>query len=86
MVVLFAPWIIRFRKHPAVVGFTRGATAAAAGAIVGAAAVIATQVLVDLTTVAIFAVALVAIWSAKLPEPLLVAGAGIVGFIAFALR
>jgi len=86
MVVLFAPWIIRFRKHPAVVGFTRGATAAAAGAIVGAAAVIATQVLVDLTTVAIFAVALVAIWSAKLPEPLLVASAGIVGFIAFALR
>src|SRR5437868_4290286 len=36
MVVLFAPWIIRYRNHPAVVGFTKGATAAAAGAIVGA--------------------------------------------------
>jgi chromate transporter len=86
MVVLFAPWIIRFRKHPAVVGFTRGATAAAAGAIVGAAAVIATQVLVDVPTVAIFAVALLAIWSAKIPEPLLVAAAGLVGFVAFAAR
>jgi chromate transporter len=86
MVVLFAPWIIRFRKHPAVVGFTRGATAAAAGAIVGAAAVIATQVLVDGPTVAIFAVALLAIWSAKIPEPLLVAAAGLVGFVAFAVR
>ena len=86
MVVLFAPWIIRFRKHPAVVGFTRGATAAAAGAIVGAAAVIATQVLVDVPTLAIFAVALVALWSAKIPEPLLVAGAGIAGIVAFAVR
>jgi chromate transporter len=86
MVVLFAPWIIRFRTHPVVVGFTRGATAAAAGAIVGAAAVIATQVLVDLPTLAIFVVALVAIWSAKIPEPLLVAGAGVVGFVAFAVR
>jgi len=86
MVVLFAPWIIRFRKHPAVVGFTRGATAAAAGAIVGAAAVIATQVLVDIPTLAIFLVALAAVWSAKVPEPLLVSVAGIVGFAAFAFR
>jgi chromate transporter len=86
MVVLFAPWIIRFRRHPAVVGFTRGATAAAAGAIVGASAVIATQVLVDVPTVAIFAAALVAVWSAKVPEPLLVTVAGLVGFVAFAPR
>src|SRR5207244_12586499 len=62
VVVLFAPWITRHRRHPAVQGFTKGATAAAAGAIVGAAAVIATQVLVDLPTVAIFAAALVVLW------------------------
>jgi len=86
MVVLFAPWIIRFRKHPAVVGFTRGATAAAAGAIVGAAAVIATQVLVDVPTLLIFAVALLAVWTAKVPEPLLVAAAGAIGLVAFSLR
>jgi len=86
MVVLFAPWIIRFRKHPAVVGFTRGATAAAAGAIVGAAAVIATQVLVDVPTLVIFGVALGALWSAKIPEPLLVVAAGAVGLVAFAVR
>jgi len=34
-------------RERAVQGFTKGATAAAAGAIVGAGAVIATQVLVD---------------------------------------
>src|SRR2546425_6797017 len=58
MVVLFAPWIMRYRKHPIVVGFTKGATAAAAGAIVGAGAVIGTQVIVDLTTVLVFLAAL----------------------------
>jgi chromate transporter len=86
MVVLFAPWIIRFRKHPAVIGFTRGATAAAAGAIVGAATVIATQVLIDLPTLVIFTLALVAVWSAKVPEPLLVGAAGVLGVFLFAVR
>jgi chromate transporter len=50
MVVVLAPWIMRWRRHPAVRGFTKGATAAAAGAIVGAAGVIATQVIIDIAT------------------------------------
>ena len=86
MVVLFAPWIMRYRKHPIVVGFTKGATAAAAGAIVGAAAVIGTQIIVDVTTVVIFLAGLVVLWRTKLPEPLLVGAAGIVGLVAFAVR
>src|SRR3989449_9441876 len=86
MVVLFAPWIIRFRKHPIVVGFTKGATAAAAGAIVGAGAVIGTQVLVDVVTVVIFLAALLVLWRTKIPEPLLVGAAGFVGLLTFALR
>jgi len=86
MVVLFAPWIIRYRKHPIVVGFTKGATAAAAGAIVGAAAVIGTQVIVDVTTIVIFLAALAVLWRTKLPEPLLVGAAGIIGLAAFVVR
>src|SRR5256712_13638864 len=86
MVVLFAPWIIRFRKHPIVVGFTKGATAAAAGAIVGAGAVIGAQVLVDVVTVVIFLAALLVLWRAKVPQPLLVGAAGIIGLVAFAVR
>ena len=81
MVVLFAPWIIRYRSHPAVQGFTKGATAAAAGAIVGAAAVIATQVLVDIATLAIFALASLALWRTKMPEPLLVGAAAVAGLV-----
>lgn len=83
MVVLFAPWIMRYRSHPAVQGFTRGATAAAAGAIVGASAVIATQVLLDVPTVTIFLVTLLVLWRVKLPEPALVAAAAAAGLAIF---
>src|SRR2546426_5220806 len=86
MVVLFAPWIMRYRKHPIVVGFTKGATAAAAGAIVGAGAVIGTQVIVDVTTVVVFLAALLVLWRTKLPEPLVVGAAAIIGLVTFALR
>ena len=86
MVVIFAPWIIRYQKHPVVVGFTKGATAAAAGAIVGAAAVIGTQVIRDLVTSIVFIVTLVVLSRTKLPEPLLVAAAGAIGVLTFAIR
>jgi chromate transporter len=86
MVVLFAPWIIRHRSHPAVQGFTKGATAAAAGAIVGAAAVIATQVLVDVPTVVIFLVALAILWRWRISEPLLVGASALAGVALFSLR
>jgi len=86
MVVLFAPAIMRYRKHPAVQGFTKGATAAAAGAIVGAGAVIATQVLVDVATLAMFAVALLVLWRTKVAEPLLVGAAALAGLALSALR
>jgi chromate transporter len=86
MVVLLAPWIVRYRKHRALVGFTKGATAAAAGAITGAAAVIASNVLVDWAAVAIFAVAGLVLWRTKLPEPLVVAGSAVCGILIIALR
>jgi chromate transporter len=86
MVVLFGPLIMRYRKHPVVQGFTKGATAAAAGAIVGAAAVIATQVLIDVPTVLIFIVAFVILWRWKVSEPLLVGASAIAGLALFGRR
>jgi chromate transporter len=86
MVVLFAPWIMRYRSHPAVQGFTKGATSAAAGAIVGAAAVIATQVLIDIPTLLIFAVAFAILWRFKISEPLLVGASATAGLVLFSLR
>ena len=86
MVVLFAPWIIRHRANPAVLGFTKGATAAAAGAIVGAGAVIATQVLVDGPTLAIFAGAFLILWRWKISEPLVVAASAVLGVVLLGIR
>jgi chromate transporter len=86
MVVLFAPWIVRHRAHPAVQGFTKGATAAAAGAIVGAGAVIATQVLVDAPRLLIFATALLILWRWRISEPLVVAGSAVAGLVLLSLR
>ncbi|HTH70943.1 MAG TPA: chromate efflux transporter [Candidatus Saccharimonadales bacterium] len=86
MVVLFAPWIVRHRAHPAVQGFTKGATAAAAGAIVGAGAVIATQVLVDAPRLLIFATALLILWRWKVSEPVVVAGSAVAGLVLLSLR
>jgi len=86
MVVLFAPTIMRYRKHPAVQGFTKGATSAAAGAIVGAAGVIATQVIVDAPTIVIFAVSFLILWRFSVAEPLLVAASALVGSALFTLR
>jgi len=86
MVVLFAPWIMRYRTHPAVQGFTKGATAAAAGAIVGAAGVIATQVIVDVPTVVLFVLALLVLWRWKIAEPAIVGASAIVGLVLFSVR
>jgi chromate transporter len=86
MVVLFAPTIMRYRRHPAVQGFTKGATAAAAGAITGAAGVIATQVLVDGPTIAIAVIAFAILWRFKVSEPLLVGASAVVGLALFGLR
>ena len=86
MVVLFAPWIQRYRAHPFVQGFTRGASAAAAGAIVGAAGLLARQVLVDPVTVGIFASAFIALAKMRLSEPIVVVLAAVVGLALARLR
>jgi len=72
----------RFEKHPRLVGFVKGATAAAAGAIAGAAIVVGEQTISGWLSALIGVVALALLlqrW-AKVPEPALVvlaAGAGL---------
>jgi len=48
--------------------------------------VIATQVLVDVPTLVIFVLAFAILWRWRISEPLLVAAAGAVGLVLFALR
>ena len=80
-VVIPGRWFIRHRNDPRVRAFTKGATAAAAGAIAGATVVLARQAIVDLPTVLIGLLSLVYLWRLRfrLKEPLLVVAAGLAG-------
>ena len=79
-VVVLAPHYRRFAENRSVKAFVNGVTAAACGAIAGAAFVLGRRAITDLPTVMIFVVALVLLSLFKrLPEPALIGAAGITG-------
>jgi chromate transporter len=80
-VVIPGRWFIRHRDDPRVRAFTKGATAAAAGAIAGATAILARQAIFDLPTVLIALLSLVYLWRTRfrLKEPALVFAAALAG-------
>jgi chromate transporter len=85
LVVLLGRPYRRHANHPRLKGFVSGATAAASGAIAGAAIVIAKGIVNDAAAVAIVAVSLVVLLQkrVRVPEPALIAAAAAVGLIAF---
>ncbi len=80
-VVVPYPWFDRFSANPQVKAVVSGVTAAASGAIAGACFVLARRALVDLPTVVIGLVALAITWRFRLPEPVLIAAAGVAGVL-----
>ncbi len=84
--VIPAPYFKRYGKLPALVAFVDGVTAAAIGAITGAAVVLAKRSIIDLPTAILAGVTLLLLWKfKKLQEPVIVGGAAIVGLIAYPL-
>lgn len=85
LVVLPGPLIRRHESHPRLQGFVKGATAAAAGAIAGAAIVIAGDIIDRPASVVIAVVSLGLLLqkTIKVPEPALVAVAALVGLVVF---
>ena len=83
--VVPAPHFKRWSKNQAIRAFVDGVTAAATGAIAGAAFVLGRRAIVDVATLAI-AIAALAVASRfrKVPEPLLILLAGIVGVLLVA--
>lgn len=82
-VILPAPYFRRFADNQQVRAFVDGVTAAATGAIAGAAFVLGRRALIDWKTVMIAAVTwLVFTRFRKVPEPLVIAAAGLVGLLA----
>ncbi len=85
-VVIPYPWFDRFSENPQVKAFVRGVTAAAAGAIAGACFVLGRRAVFDPPTALIAALALLLLARLKVPEPVLIAGAGAVGVLIFWMR
>jgi chromate transporter len=81
IVVLLAPSYKRWAKNPQLNAFVRGVTAAATGAIAGAVVVLARRSVYDLPTILICAVSLAVLLRWKIPEPILIVGAGIAGLV-----
>jgi chromate transporter len=80
--VIPAPHFRRWSQNGDIRAFVDGVTAAATGAIAGAAFVLGRRAIVDAGTLAIAAVALLVAWRfRKVPEPLMIVAAGIVGVL-----
>jgi chromate transporter len=82
-IVLFgAPYYRRFAQNRQVKAFVQGVTAAAVGAIAGAAYILARRSLVDISTVIIALVTLAVLtFTKKVPEPIAIVAAGVVGVL-----
>jgi chromate transporter len=80
--VIPAPHFRRLSQNRALKAFVDGVTAAATGAIAGAAFVLGRRALVDVTTVAIALGTLLVLTRARrVPEPLVIAAAGLLGVL-----
>ncbi|MEK7709752.1 MAG: chromate transporter [candidate division NC10 bacterium] len=85
-VVIPYPWFDRFSENPQVKAFVKGVTAAAAGAIAGACFVLARRAIFDLPTLLLGLVTLAIVTRFKLPEPVVIIAAGLLGILIFSLR
>ena len=82
--ILPAPYFKKYGKRPGLLAFIGGVTAAAIGAITGAAIVLAERSIVDFVTASIALLTIGLIWRLKkLPEPAVVAAAAIIGLFVF---
>jgi len=83
LIILFgAPYYRRFAQNRQVKAFVQGVTAAAVGAIAGAAYILARRSLIDIPTVAMAIVALTLLMlTKKIPEPIMILAAGAVGLL-----
>jgi len=83
IVIVGAPYYRRFAKNLQVKAFVQGVTAAAVGAIAGAAFILGRRSLIDLPTVSIAVVTFGLLSFKKIPEPFLILVAGVAGLLLF---
>jgi chromate transporter len=81
-VIVPAPYFRRFARNRAVKGFVDGVTAAATGAIAGAAVVLGRRAIIDVPTALIALGTLgTLVYAKRVPEPLVIVAAGVIGLL-----
>ena len=84
--ILPAPYFKKHGKRPGIVAFVDGVTAAAIGAIAGAVIVIGERSISDGVTAGLAIITVGLLWRfKKLPEPLIVAAAALIGLLVHPL-
>jgi chromate transporter len=84
--IALAPVFKRYGKRPGVAAFVQGVITAAVGAITGAVVILGRQSIVDLPTATLAIVTLaILLATTRVPEPLLVLGAALIGLVAYPL-
>jgi chromate transporter len=87
LTLLLAPHYDRLKADRRIRAFVDGVTAAATGAIAGAAFVLGRRAVIDVTTAVIALCTMLLLFRARrIPEPLLIAAAGLTGLLVTKLR
>ncbi len=82
LTIIPAPYFRKHGKHPGLVAFVEGVTAAAVGAITGAVMVLGQRSITDAVTAGMALVTAGVLWRfKKLPEPVIVLVAALVGLV-----
>ncbi len=82
LMIVLAPYYRRITKNESVQTFVKGVSAAIAGAILGTVFILGKEAVTDVPTVYIFIVSCGLLYGfKKLPEPLVIIGAGVVGVL-----
>ncbi|HET7224593.1 MAG TPA: chromate efflux transporter [Candidatus Eisenbacteria bacterium] len=82
LVIIPAPHYRRFADNRVLKAVVSGVTAAATGAIAGAVIVLGRRAVIDVPTIAIAVAAFAVLtWGRRLPEPIVIAAAGVAGVI-----
>jgi len=82
--IIPAPYFKKHGKKPGIVAFVDGVTAAAVGTITGAVVVLGQRSVVDVPTLLLAVVTVVLLWKMKkLPEPVVVAAAAVIGLLVY---
>jgi chromate transporter len=81
LTIIPAPYFRKHGKRPGIAAFVEGVTTAAIGAISGAVIVLGRRSITDLPTISVAAVTIWLLLRWKIPEPLIVLGAAVVGLL-----